>query len=308
VDVRVTVKSTSSKAKDPGRIFELDQRLHDIYKTIASLSSSSFTPEPGSEFRHYQTLLLHAIYHICQIVLHSSVLRIFSGQEPVTTVSPSISSICARQVLSSASSFAELVQALLESADMTRIPPFVAYTAFISGCVFKTLVAVQTVDAQTYHAKHFESCDRLIGALSRFWPVLQRMERQLSRGALFPRSDGSFVVLEYPGDIREEDVTALATCSPSRSNMAHAGIKFNEYCQDVTKEQVSETILPEEQGNSALTSSPSLSDPLVDPKDPVAFESLLEDTTSGSFMAQLGIGFDEVGWLLGMGEEQLEHV
>src|SRR6266498_4156387 len=150
MDVRLTVRASSSKSKtqSTARIFELDRRLRDMYATLEPLNISCGRSEMILELQHYQLLLLHAVYHICQMFLHSSVLRVFSDYHEDTAISPSINRTCAREVLASATSFAELLHEVLSSSpDMTKVYPFVAYTASIAGSVFKTLVSIHSPDA-----------------------------------------------------------------------------------------------------------------------------------------------------------------
>lgn len=82
-------------------------------------------------------LFISALYHQCQITLHSMIVPLFSGTNRGPTIDPEI----VKQSAETVTQHAELFEALLApymygKGDITLLPPFVGYGAFITGVVF----------------------------------------------------------------------------------------------------------------------------------------------------------------------------
>jgi hypothetical protein len=294
MEVRCTVRIPSNKLKIqvPARIFELDQRLQDMHDILGPLNVPQ--SESGSilELSHYQKLLLHAVYHICKIVLHSSVLPIFSNEDEEAATVSSINRTCALEVLSNASIFAELLQAVLDTnPDMTKIYPFVSYAAYTTGSVLKALASVQSGDARLHHAQHFQSCVQIVSGVSKFWPVLRHMRSQMFRGASFLLNQNISTSAGQRFEILDSEVITLATSSKSSLNA-----KLSGYVEDVSLETLLEATTSENQDDASVALNISQGH-----EDMSAMDNLGQESTSSSFMGELGIGLDEeIDWLLEM--------
>lgn len=294
MEVRRTVRIPSNKLKiqAPARIFELDQRLQDMHDILGPLNVPQSESGSTLELSHYQKLLLHAVYHICKIVLHSSVLPIFSNEDEEAATVSSINRTCALEVLSNASTFAELLQAVLDTnPGMTKIYPFVSYAAYTTGSVLKALASVQSGDARPHHAQHFQSCVRIVSGVSKFWPVLRHMRSQMFRGASCLLDQNISTSTGQPFEILDSEVIALATSSKSSLNA-----KLSGYVEDVSLETLLEATTSENQDDASVALNISQGH-----EDMSAMDNLVQESTSSSFMGELGIGLDEeIDWLLEM--------
>ncbi|KAJ5588334.1 hypothetical protein N7537_011012 [Penicillium hordei] len=82
-------------------------------------------------------LLLHdAVYHQCQIVLHSMIVPLFSGIPADPNIDPGTQRKAAETVTHHAELFERLLAPYLyERKDVSRLPPLVGYGAFVVGIV-----------------------------------------------------------------------------------------------------------------------------------------------------------------------------
>ena len=90
-----------------------------------------------------QTLyvFVHALYHQCLLVLHSSLVPLFSGLDLPETVPPGVTSVSARTALRSAQEVSGIGADLLAlDWDPTQIPAFVGYCMFVHQSILRSLV------------------------------------------------------------------------------------------------------------------------------------------------------------------------
>ena len=81
-------------------------------------------------------LLRHCLYHLCQIMLYSSVVPLFSPQPVAFKIPPSQVNASARVVLKSTIAMATLFKLRVQEKDGLRaISPLAAYVAFVTGSV-----------------------------------------------------------------------------------------------------------------------------------------------------------------------------
>ncbi|KAJ5553164.1 hypothetical protein N7494_002542 [Penicillium frequentans] len=112
-------------------------------KCLSSLATSLFNDAAAvrnsvsqdDESPEAQTLLLHdAIYHQCQITLHSMIVPLFSGIPADPTVDTEIQRKAAETVIYHADLFEGLLAPYLyDRMDVSRLPPLVGYGAFINS-------------------------------------------------------------------------------------------------------------------------------------------------------------------------------
>ncbi|KAE8140005.1 hypothetical protein BDV38DRAFT_240827, partial [Aspergillus pseudotamarii] len=117
------------------------QRLSHLARSIFEKEMSSVDTEASRSDHGTEdtplVLFTSALYHQCQIALHSMVVPLFSGTHHGPTIDPEI----VKQSAETVTQHAELCEALLAPymygpGDVTLLPPFVGYAAFITGVVF----------------------------------------------------------------------------------------------------------------------------------------------------------------------------
>lgn len=130
-------------------------------------------------------LLLHdAVYHQCQIVLHSMVVPLFSGTPTDPNVDPETQRKAAETVTHHADLFERLLAPYLyDRKDVSRLPPLVGYGAFVVGIVILSTdisrrnqsVSEPPVNAGKMDCRlvAVEAILRLIDTLRVYWRALQ---------------------------------------------------------------------------------------------------------------------------------------
>lgn len=127
---------SSSAARDFDTAQNLSRLAASMFSVAMSIRDSAC--ESDVSRRTESLLLVHdALYHQCQITLHSLFVPLFSGMP----VDPSIGSETRRTSAKAVAHHAGLFEGLLRPylygrADITCLPPLVGYGAFITGIVF----------------------------------------------------------------------------------------------------------------------------------------------------------------------------
>ena len=132
-------------------------------------------------------VLVHSVYHLCQIVIHSAVLRRFSSGFVGSRELPSALKRSVEAALANANHIGVLLRQYLENdRDSTRLGPFVGYAAYIATCIF---VAFSTVSTRHSSARHVKLQERevelvapmieMIDSLAVFWKPLSKLVRLL---------------------------------------------------------------------------------------------------------------------------------
>lgn len=127
---------SSSTARDFDTAQNLSRLAASIFNAAMSIRNSAC--ENDVSRRTEPLLLIHdALYHQCQITIHSLFVPLFSGM----SVDPSIGSDTRRTSAKTVAHHADLFEGLLTPylygrADITCLPPLVGYGAFITGIVF----------------------------------------------------------------------------------------------------------------------------------------------------------------------------
>jgi hypothetical protein len=130
------------------------------------------------------TLCFTALFHQCQITLHSMIVPVFSGRSMDGTISPETVRKSAEKVVSHAHSYKSLLKPYLYArGDITHVPPLVGYGAFITAMVLLTTeISSRAVSLQSaYPGSHsengrlsaVEAILGLLGALRNHWRPLQ---------------------------------------------------------------------------------------------------------------------------------------
>ncbi|OGM44855.1 hypothetical protein ABOM_006113 [Aspergillus bombycis] len=116
------------------RLSQLARSIFEDEMSIRGLATSR--SDQGTENTPL-VLFISALYHQCQITLHSIIVPLFSGTHHGPTIDPEV----VKQSAETVTQHAELFEALLSpyiygQGDVTLLPPFVGYGAFIIGAVF----------------------------------------------------------------------------------------------------------------------------------------------------------------------------
>jgi hypothetical protein len=167
--------------------------LFDDASTVrASVRQDDNTPE-------VQILLLFhdAVYHQCQIVLHSMIVPLFSGIPTDPDIDPETQRKAAETVTHHAELFERLLAPYLYGRkDVSRLPPLVGYGAFVVGIVILSTEITrrnQSVSESPVNAGKMEcrlvaveAILRLLDTLRVYWRALQHPVSVLT----FPDASG----------------------------------------------------------------------------------------------------------------------
>jgi hypothetical protein len=154
--------------------------LFDDASTVrASVRQDDNTPE-------VQILLLFhdAVYHQCQIVLHSMIVPLFSGIPTDPDIDPETQRKAAETVTYHADLFERLLAPYLyDRNDVSRLPPLVGYGAFVVGIVLLSTEISRRNQSMSelpenagkndHRLVAVEAILRLIDTLRVYWRALQ---------------------------------------------------------------------------------------------------------------------------------------
>lgn len=131
------------------------------------------------------SLLHDAVYHQCQIVLHSMIVPLFSGIPTDPKIDPETQRKAAETVTHHADLFERLLAPYLYGQrDVSRLPPIVGYGAFVVGIVLLSTevsrrnksVSELPVNAgkKDHRLVAVEAILHLLDTLRVYWRALQR--------------------------------------------------------------------------------------------------------------------------------------
>lgn len=119
------------------------------------------------------------------------------------------------------------------------------------------------------------------------------MKSQMHRGASFLLDQNITSRTGQPLGILDSEVIALAASSKSSVNA-----KLSGYIEGAGLETLLEATASENQDDASVTPNASQNEAIKGHEDISTMDNLLPESTSSSFLAELGIGLDEFGWLL----------
>ncbi|KAL2782713.1 hypothetical protein BJX66DRAFT_168680 [Aspergillus keveii] len=175
------------------------QRLSNLATSIFDQAKSTGivdTPEKDEQIM----ICFNALFHQCQITLHSMIVPVFSGKSTSDgIISRETIRKSAEKVVHHAHSYATLLSPYLYAkGDITHVPPLVGYGAFIAAMVLLTMeVSWQAISLQTACPRSHRENERLstveailglLDALRKFWRPLQYPYEKLSSGLQTARS------------------------------------------------------------------------------------------------------------------------
>lgn len=175
-------------ASPSSRNYESGERLSQLstvlFEDALSIRNSDFGGHQPLE--DDRLLLVHdAIYHQCQIRIHSMVVPVFSG----IPSDPNVDLAKRRESASLVAKHADLFQRLLEpyfcgQRHISYLPPLVGYGAFVAGIVLLTVqISYANSEANEFPEETDGSGRRLatvkgilglLDGLRAYWRVLQR--------------------------------------------------------------------------------------------------------------------------------------
>ena len=164
-------------------------------KTLSDLATSTFHTATYSKDQRTTginvcpengrlILFFNALFHLCQITLHSLIVPLFSGTSVEESICRETVRKSAERVVNHAQSFESLLAPYLyTNVDATHLPPLVGYGAFITAMVFlatevscrsKTSLEVVTgIYKRSGKLSSVEAILSLLDTLQRYWKPLQ---------------------------------------------------------------------------------------------------------------------------------------
>lgn len=88
----------------------------------------------------HRLLLIDALYHMCQMALHSSMVPYFSPSSDNSSINVNLVRTSIQSVLLHADSFATVLKSYMDNFDASYICPLVGYGAYMAGAI---LIAVE---------------------------------------------------------------------------------------------------------------------------------------------------------------------
>ncbi|KAF9888941.1 hypothetical protein FE257_008110 [Aspergillus nanangensis] len=211
------------------------ESLSDLATSIFAQAEScrgNINTQTDVQFEDEQLMFsFKALFHQCQITLHLMIVPVFAGTSIGGAISPETVRNSAEMVINHAHSFKSLLSPYLYAkADITHVPPLVAFGAFITAMVLLTTeVSCQARCSQTAPpGRHNESgrlsaVEAILGlldALRRHWKALQHPYEKLSAALKVTlsanQSHGKSGTMEHVTDARN------TTRGFNRRSSAHA--------------------------------------------------------------------------------------
>lgn len=122
------------------RLKSLSNLATSIYDNDPALSRRSDLQNNADSAYLHQLLLVDALYHMCQVALHSIAMPYFSPSSESSSVDNGSLQKTARIVLLHARLFTTVLRSILHSFDITYISSLTGYGAFMAGAV---LIAIE---------------------------------------------------------------------------------------------------------------------------------------------------------------------
>lgn len=166
------------------RLSDLASLASAIYQELPHQGHATSTNTTFTDAHQFHTL--SALYYMCQMTLHSTVVPLFSGSSLDSGGKPEEARNSARKVLTYAQRFTALLDSYLEARlDVSHISPLVGYGAFITGgiiiahevatrkCCPSGDLPWSTATSERGGLSTVRAILNLLGALSLYWSVLE---------------------------------------------------------------------------------------------------------------------------------------
>ncbi|KAL5358126.1 hypothetical protein BJX96DRAFT_163544 [Aspergillus floccosus] len=185
---KIQLLVTESVSFTPTENFDKIQTLSNLATSIFDQAKfyRSHTTSGTDKTSEHELIMLsfNALFHLCQITLHSMIVPVFSGKSIDGSTSRDSVRRSAERVVNHARSYTTLLSPYLYAkGDITRVPPLVGYGAFITAMVLLTTeISSRAMTSQAAHpGSHSESgrlsaVEAILGlldALRKHWRPLQ---------------------------------------------------------------------------------------------------------------------------------------
>ncbi|KAI5457057.1 hypothetical protein BGZ63DRAFT_82703 [Mariannaea sp. PMI_226] len=186
--------------------------------------SKSFPRQITSESENLElVMLLHSLYHLCQIVLHSSRVPLFSGHQSNQHIPQEVVNSSAEAVLQHAKCEAYLLGDYLARApDLMKLCPVVGFAAFVAGWVFVLCAKSQQhrnisfTDINLADSRWTDSIKEILDTIKMYFQPLTPLAEQLHSGLSAVRnSSGPSKTQTAGSQLRYSSANLVEEATPS---------------------------------------------------------------------------------------------
>lgn len=188
--VKIQVFATESPSYSDDRLVHGIESLSRNLKSICQLETFSRWMTNGSitdDMRELRVLLT-SVCHVCHIILHASVVPLFSGRPLNAALTRASTRFSGDIIFSHATEMGRLLQEYLSTGpDLTKLSPLVGFVAFIAGSVLVISARVRIyrntndrIQPPAVDSILIEACLATLGTLRTYWMPLQSPWDKLS--------------------------------------------------------------------------------------------------------------------------------
>ncbi|KAM6524532.1 hypothetical protein FALCPG4_010141 [Fusarium falciforme] len=140
---KIQIFSGQSSSMAPDQRVERLRYLSGLARSVqesgpAPIAQSTLRLNVDSAILH-QLLLIDALYHMCQMALHSSMVPYFSPSSDNSSINVNLVRTSIQSVLLHADSFATVLKSYMDNFDASYICPLVGYGAYMAGAILITV-------------------------------------------------------------------------------------------------------------------------------------------------------------------------
>lgn len=179
-DIRGHIRSIhrSSAMEWMARLFEIEgqlskwpAQLHETFKYSKRSLYEQLVVNQQPVF-----IFVHALYHQCRLVLHSSLVPKFGGLRLPEAIPSEATSLSARIALTSAQKISELGADLLAlDWHASQIPSFVGYCMYVSASIHITLLSSRDASLSTMARGNLITSLKVLVSVKMYWTNLERL-------------------------------------------------------------------------------------------------------------------------------------
>jgi len=179
-DTRGHIRSIhrSSATEWMARLFEIEgqlskwlAQLHETFKYSKRTLYEQLVVNQQPVF-----VFVHALYHQCRLVLHSSLVPKFGGLRLPEAIPSEATSLSARIALISAQKLSEIGTDLLAlDWPTSQIPSFVGYCMYVSASIHITLLSSRDPSLSAIARSHLISSLKVLVSVKMYWTNLERL-------------------------------------------------------------------------------------------------------------------------------------
>lgn len=166
------------------RIYELDTQLTSWYSGISDWLSYTKRNLYEQLVNNQQSLFLfvHALYHQCRTVLHSSLVPQFSGLVLPDEIPAEVAHVSARIALKGAQDISSLAADVVAlDWDATQIPGFVGYCMYVSASIHIAALGSKESTLQQLARSSLISNLKCLKSMKLYWSNIEKLVSIFSR-------------------------------------------------------------------------------------------------------------------------------